>query len=137
MGLHALSIRLTAGVLSPTRGLINFGPEIARIPVAGYTLMICGSVGPTALVLLMEARYTVKKYTIDPNGQVTKNKRNQSTFAPTVERSANAQKNAMPKEMISAHGIVRRSNPANRIPKALLAGEELKKFRIHGSAIEK
>ena len=43
----------------------------------------------------------------------------------------------MPKEIISEHGIVRTTNAANRIPKALLAGEEFKKFRTHGTAIEK
>jgi hypothetical protein len=67
----------------------------------------------------MYPRYTAKKYVIDPIGQVTKNTKNQSTFAPTGERSVNAQKIAMLKEMISEHGIVRMTNAANRIPKAL------------------
>lgn len=43
----------------------------------------------------------------------------------------------MPKEIIIEHGIVRTSNAENRIPKALLAEEEFKKFRTHGTAIEK
>jgi hypothetical protein len=40
----------------------------------------------------------------------------------------------MPKEIISEHGIVRTTNAANKIPKALLADEEFKKFRTHGTA---
>ena len=43
----------------------------------------------------------------------------------------------MPKETISEHGIVRTSNAANRFPKALLADEEFKKFRTHGTANER
>jgi hypothetical protein len=43
----------------------------------------------------------------------------------------------MPKEIISEHGIVRTTNAANRIPKALLADEEFKKFRTHGTAIKR
>ena len=52
-------------------------------------------------------------------------------------RSVNAQKLAMPKEIISEHGIVRMTNAANTIPKALLADEEFKKFRTCGTANEK
>jgi hypothetical protein len=74
---------------------------------------------------------------IDPRGQVTRKKRNQSTFRPTEERSANAQNIAMPMETISEHGIVRTSNAPNTIPKALLAGEEFRKFRTEGTANEK
>jgi hypothetical protein len=48
----------------------------------------------------------------------------------------NAQKLAMPKEIINEHGIVRTTNAANRIPKALLAEEEFKKSRTHGTAIK-
>lgn len=43
----------------------------------------------------------------------------------------------MPKEIISEHGIVRTTNAANRIPKALLADEEFKKFRTDGTAIKR
>jgi len=43
----------------------------------------------------------------------------------------------MPKEIISEHGIVRTINAANTIPKALLADEEFKKFRTHGTATER
>jgi len=43
----------------------------------------------------------------------------------------------MPKEIISEHGIVRTTNAANRIPKALLANEEFKKFRTDGTAIKR
>ena len=43
----------------------------------------------------------------------------------------------MPKETISEHGIVRTSSVPNSIPKALLADEEFKKFRIQGTANEK
>ena len=43
----------------------------------------------------------------------------------------------MPKETISEHGIVRTNNAANRIPKALLADEEFKKFRAQGAANER
>jgi hypothetical protein len=84
----------------------------------------------------MELRYTVKKYTIEPKGHVIRNKRNQSTFTTTDERSANAQKIAMPKEIRSEHGIASTSNAANRMPKALLADEEFKVFRTHGTANE-
>jgi hypothetical protein len=69
----------------------------------------------------------VKKYVIDPIGQVTKNNRNQSTFTPTRERSINAQKIAMLKEMISEHGTVKATSATNTIPKKLLADEEFKK----------
>jgi hypothetical protein len=43
----------------------------------------------------------------------------------------------MPKEIIGEHGIARRTNPANKIPKTLLADEEFKKFRTHGTAIKR
>jgi len=66
-------------------------------------------------------------------GQVTTNSKNQLAFAPTVARSVNPQI-AMPKEIMSAHGIVRTTSAANRFPKALLADEEFKKFRTHGIA---
>jgi len=62
---------------------------------------------------------------------------NQSTFTPRGERSVNAQKIAMLKEIISEHGIVRATNAANKIPKKSLADEEFKKFRTHGTAIQK
>jgi hypothetical protein len=78
----------------------------------------------------------VKKYAIDPKGQVTRNSKNQSIFTLTGERSVNAQKNAMPQEIMSAHGIVSTSNAANRIPKTLFADEEFKKCRTHGTANE-
>ena len=65
---------------------------------------------------------------------MNRNRRNQSTFLPTDERSANAQNIAMPNETINEHGIVRTTNVANRMPKALLADEEFKKFRTHGTA---
>lgn len=70
-------------------------------------------------------------------GQVTRNRRNHSTLTPTGERSLKAQKPAMPKEIISEHGIVRTTNAANRMPKALLADEEFKKFRTNGTAIKR
>jgi hypothetical protein len=107
------------------------------VRVDGYTLTTRGSGAPPVLFRFIKPRYTVKKYTIDPKGQVTKNRKNQNTFTPIDERSANAQNIAMPKETISAHGIVRTSNDANRIPKVLLADEEFKKFRTHGTANEK
>ena len=65
-------------------------------------------------------------------GQVTTNSKNQLAFAPTVTRSVNPQI-AMPKEIMSAHGIVRTTSAANRFPKALLADEEFKKFRTQAS----
>ncbi len=43
----------------------------------------------------------------------------------------------MPKETISEHGIVRTSDATNKLPNTLLAGEEFKKFRTHGTPIEK
>jgi len=111
--------------------------EWCNFLIAGYTLTTRGSGAPPVLFRFIKPRYTVKKYTIDPRGQVTKNRKNQRTFTPTDERSANAQNIAMPKETISEHGIVRTSKAANRIPKALLADDEFKKFRTHGTAIEK
>ena len=66
-------------------------------------------------------------------GQVTTKSKNQLAFAPTVARSVNPQI-AMPKEIMSAHGIVRTTSAANRFPKALLADEEFRKFRTHGTA---
>jgi hypothetical protein len=49
----------------------------------------------------------------------------------------NTQNNAMPKEMISEHGTVRATNTTNRIPPILLAGEEFRKPRTDGTAIER
>jgi hypothetical protein len=43
----------------------------------------------------------------------------------------------MPKETISEHGIVRTTNAKNRFPKTLLADEELKKSRTHGTATKR
>jgi hypothetical protein len=40
----------------------------------------------------------------------------------------------MPKEIISENGTVRTTNAANRIPKTLLADEEFKNCRTHGTA---
>jgi hypothetical protein len=60
---------------------------------------------------------------------------NQTALIPTRERSINAQKIAMPKEITSEHKAVRVINAANRIPKTLLADEMSKKCRHDGTAI--